>query len=195
MLFLYNGYKRRSIVELDRPPRCGAARRTETPARGDRGEDRGQSRHDLPHRTRRGPRQCGGARQALRRARHQPVGVVRPRSRHAHVETGRSAGLAGSRERLYPTRGRAGRDRVARQDRRSGFSGGCRGRLRAQPNRVIDQHIWVLEGEITIATDGSVHALAAGDCLHMHVGEGNSFRNLSGRPARYAVILTLERAA
>jgi transcriptional regulator with XRE-family HTH domain len=75
------------------------------------------------------------------------------------------------------------------------FPAGAEVAFEPSPNRVIDQHIWVLEGEITIATDGSVHALAAGDCLHMRVGEGNSFRNLSGRPARYAVILTLERAA
>jgi len=61
------------------------------------------------------------------------------------------------------------------------------------PHRVIDQHVWVLSGEVEAEVSGSRYSLAAGDCLHMRVAEGNSFRNLSGRPARYAVILTLER--
>ena len=59
-------------------------------------------------------------------------------------------------------------------------------------DRVSEQHVWVLEGEIEIATGGAVYSLAAGDCLHMRVAEGNRFRNVSGRPARYAVILALE---
>src|SRR5262249_49185894 len=60
------------------------------------------------------------------------------------------------------------------------------------PNRVLDQHVWVLSGEIEVDAAGSHYSLAAGDCLHMRVGEGNGFRNRSGRPARYAVILRLE---
>ena len=62
----------------------------------------------------------------------------------------------------------------------------------APPRDALDQHVWVLAGAIEIAVTGSVHDLAAGDCLHMRVAEGNTFRNLSGEPARYAVILTLE---
>ena len=62
-------------------------------------------------------------------------------------------------------------------------------------HRALDQHVWVLEGEIEIAWAGTVYSLAAGDCLHMRLGEGNSFCNVSGRPARYAVILTLEPTA
>ena len=61
------------------------------------------------------------------------------------------------------------------------------------PHRVIDQHVWVLSGEVEAEVSGARYSLAAGDCLHMRVAEGNSFRNVSGRPARYAVILTLER--
>ena len=72
------------------------------------------------------------------------------------------------------------------------FPAGAEVAFEPTPSRVIDQHVWVLEGAIEIATAGSVYSLAAGDCLHMRVGEGNSFRNVSGRPARYAVILTLE---
>jgi transcriptional regulator with XRE-family HTH domain len=62
-------------------------------------------------------------------------------------------------------------------------------------HRALDQHVWVLEGEIEIACAGAIYRLAAGDCLHMRLGEGNSFRNISGRPARYAVILTPEPTA
>jgi transcriptional regulator with XRE-family HTH domain len=61
------------------------------------------------------------------------------------------------------------------------------------PHRVLDQHVWVLAGEIEVDVAGSRFTLAAGDCLHMRVAEGNGFRNVSGRPARYAVILTQER--
>ena len=75
------------------------------------------------------------------------------------------------------------------------FPAGAEVAFERTPNRVIDQHVWLLEGEIEIISDGSVHALAAGDCLHMRVGEGNSFRNVSSLPARYAVILTLEPVA
>lgn len=53
----------------------------------------------------------------------------------------------------------------------------------------------MLAGEIEIASAGSVYSLAAGDCLHMRLAAGNSFRNVSGRSARYAVILTSEPAA
>ena len=50
----------------------------------------------------------------------------------------------------------------------------------------------MLACEIEIGVTGSSYRLAAGDCLHMRVADGNTFRNQSGRPARYAVILTLE---
>jgi transcriptional regulator with XRE-family HTH domain len=73
------------------------------------------------------------------------------------------------------------------------FPDGAEVRFERSPERVIDQHVWVLEGEIEVEVAGARHSLAAGDCLHMRVGEGNGFRNPSGRPARYAVILTLER--
>jgi transcriptional regulator with XRE-family HTH domain len=62
-------------------------------------------------------------------------------------------------------------------------------------HRALEQHVWVLDGEIEVAWPGAAHSLKAGDCLYMRVAEGNSFRNISGRPARYAVILTLEPIA
>lgn len=59
-------------------------------------------------------------------------------------------------------------------------------------HRALEQHVWVLKGEIEVTVAGAVYNLSAGDCLHMRVAEGNGFRNASGKPARYAVILTLE---
>jgi hypothetical protein len=38
-------------------------------------------------------------------------------------------------------------------------------------------------------TSGFAYTLLAGDCLHMRLAEGNTFRNSSDAPARYAVIL------
>jgi transcriptional regulator with XRE-family HTH domain len=72
------------------------------------------------------------------------------------------------------------------------FPAGAEVSFERSGHRVIEQHVWVLEGAIEIASAGRVDILSAGDCLHMRVAEGNTFRNTSGRPARYAVILTLE---
>ncbi len=55
----------------------------------------------------------------------------------------------------------------------------------------IDQHVWMLAGEMEIETEGVTHRLAAGDCLHM-TSLRNTFRNRTALPARYAVILVLE---
>lgn len=75
------------------------------------------------------------------------------------------------------------------------FPAGAEVSFERSPHRVLDQHVWVLAGEIEIELAGSAFRLSAGDCLHMRIAEGNTFRNLSGRPARYAVILTLEPIA
>lgn len=59
--------------------------------------------------------------------------------------------------------------------------------------QALEQHVWVLKGEIevSVGSDATVtHHLAKGDCLYMRLAAGNSFRNTSGKPARYAVILT-----
>jgi transcriptional regulator with XRE-family HTH domain len=75
------------------------------------------------------------------------------------------------------------------------FPAGAEVSFERSPHRVLDQHVWVLAGEIEIELAGSGYRLSAGDCLHMRIADGNTFRNLSGRPARYAVILTLEPIA
>lgn len=64
--------------------------------------------------------------------------------------------------------------------------------LEKSRHRLIDQHIWVLAGQIEITVPERVYSLATGDCLHMRPDEGVSFRNTAGKPARYAVIFTLE---
>src|SRR6185295_18030031 len=51
------------------------------------------------------------------------------------------------------------------------FPAGAEVTFERSPSRVIDQHVWVLEGEIEIVAAGSVYSLAPGDCLHMRVGE------------------------
>ncbi len=58
--------------------------------------------------------------------------------------------------------------------------------------RAADQHVWVLRGAIAVELAGVIHRLAAGDCLYLPVGAGNTFRNTSRKPARYAVILNSE---
>jgi transcriptional regulator with XRE-family HTH domain len=75
------------------------------------------------------------------------------------------------------------------------FPAGAEVSFERSRHRVIDQHVWVLEGAIEATLAGAVFSLGAGDCLHMRLAEGNGFRNISGKPARYAVILTLEPIA
>jgi transcriptional regulator with XRE-family HTH domain len=72
------------------------------------------------------------------------------------------------------------------------FPAGAEVVLERNRQRVIDQHVWVLAGEIEITVANAVHRLAAGDCLHMRPDEGITFRNDGAKPARYAVVLTLE---
>jgi transcriptional regulator with XRE-family HTH domain len=75
------------------------------------------------------------------------------------------------------------------------FPPGARVSFVRSRRRHVEQHVWVLEGEIEIASGGAVHSLVPGDCLYMRLADGNTFRNVSGRPARYAVILTTGSAA
>ncbi|BCW88800.1 hypothetical protein sos41_19430 [Alphaproteobacteria bacterium SO-S41] len=72
------------------------------------------------------------------------------------------------------------------------FPAGAEVTLPRNPHRVLDQHVWVLDGEIEIALAAGTYRLAAGDCLHMRPDDGTTFRNTSRRPARYAVIHVVE---
>jgi transcriptional regulator with XRE-family HTH domain len=75
------------------------------------------------------------------------------------------------------------------------FPAGAEVRFEKSRHRIIEQHVWMLRGEIEVSMGGDEFSLKAGDCLHMRLAEGNTFRNVSGKPARYAVILTLETPA
>jgi transcriptional regulator with XRE-family HTH domain len=75
------------------------------------------------------------------------------------------------------------------------FPAGAKVSLKKSGGRHIEQHVWVLAGEIEILLAKSVYSLSAGDCLHMRPDQGISFRNVSRRRARYAVVLTVEPTA
>lgn len=53
-----------------------------------------------------------------------------------------------------------------------------------------DQHVWVLDGVLELEVGGEAHRLEAGDCLVMRFGRPVAFRNPTGRPVRYAVIVS-----
>ena len=75
------------------------------------------------------------------------------------------------------------------------FPAGAEVTLGPAEHRVIEQHVWLLEGGMTITLGPATHTLAPGDCLHMHPDRaGITFRNPGATPARYAVILTLKAA-
>jgi len=52
-----------------------------------------------------------------------------------------------------------------------------------------EQHILVLEGTLTVATEGQDIELEAGDCLFRQVGPGHRFANRTRRMCRYLVII------
>lgn len=73
------------------------------------------------------------------------------------------------------------------------FPAGAEVTLGPAEHRVIEQHIWLLEGQMTITLGATNQTLFPGDCLHMHPDRaGITFRNPGHTPARYAVILTLK---
>lgn len=53
----------------------------------------------------------------------------------------------------------------------------------------FDQQVFVLEGRMELTVGETVHALDAGDCLHMRFGQPVLFRNPTDKPARYIVVL------
>ena len=59
---------------------------------------------------------------------------------------------------------------------------------------VVEQQVWVIEGEVDLTVGETVHALAAGDCLAMRVDRPVAFHNGAGTAARYLVALTAGEA-
>jgi transcriptional regulator with XRE-family HTH domain len=53
-----------------------------------------------------------------------------------------------------------------------------------------DQHIWVLDGTLELELGEDAYRLEAGDCLMMRFDRPIVFRNPTGRPIRYAVIIS-----
>ena len=51
----------------------------------------------------------------------------------------------------------------------------------------VYQQIWVLQGIMEITLDKQCHQLRQGDCLAMELNQPTMFRNLTRKPARYAV--------
>ncbi len=72
------------------------------------------------------------------------------------------------------------------------FPAGAEVSLEATPHRHIDQHVWLIDGQIEITLPTGTHRLAPGDCLYMVPDSGITFRNPGRRAARYAVVLTSE---
>jgi transcriptional regulator with XRE-family HTH domain len=52
-----------------------------------------------------------------------------------------------------------------------------------------DQHIWVLQGTLELELGEEPFRLETGDCLMMHFDRPVVFRNPTGQPIRYAVII------
>lgn len=72
------------------------------------------------------------------------------------------------------------------------FPAGAEVALEKSQSRIIEQCIWVLEGEMEITLPTGTFVLAAGDCLAMSPDDGIVFRNRTLSPARYSVMLATE---
>ncbi len=59
-------------------------------------------------------------------------------------------------------------------------------------DRLIDQQIWILEGQMNITLGQDCHRLQQGDCLAMQLNGPIMFHNPARKSARYAVIMTSE---
>ncbi|WP_455359822.1 helix-turn-helix domain-containing protein [Streptomyces sp. SYSU K21746] len=53
----------------------------------------------------------------------------------------------------------------------------------------LEQHIWVLDGELEVTAGDAVHALRAGDCLRFRLWGRSRFRCPGPAPVRYAVLI------
>jgi transcriptional regulator with XRE-family HTH domain len=54
----------------------------------------------------------------------------------------------------------------------------------------VDQHVWVLDGELEMTVGDEVFCLGTGDCLAMRLDRPTGFRNRSDRTVRYAVVIS-----
>lgn len=61
-------------------------------------------------------------------------------------------------------------------------------------DRVVDQQIYLLEGELERSLGEETWRLAPGDCLHIRLTTGSTFHNPGFVPARYVLALALVEA-
>jgi transcriptional regulator with XRE-family HTH domain len=52
-----------------------------------------------------------------------------------------------------------------------------------------EQHIVVLDGALSVTTEGQEIELEAGDCLYRHIGPAHRFANTTRRACRYLVVI------
>ncbi|MDA2814843.1 helix-turn-helix domain-containing protein [Nocardiopsis sp. RSe5-2] len=53
----------------------------------------------------------------------------------------------------------------------------------------LEQHVWILSGELHLTADGTDHRLQEGDCLRFRLWGPTRFRCPGPDPVRYAVVL------
>ena len=64
-------------------------------------------------------------------------------------------------------------------------------RYEAPPVPGLEHHLWVLDGALDLALDGTVHHLAAGDCLRYRLHGASGFHCPGPHPVRYLIALVL----
>ncbi|WP_055587129.1 helix-turn-helix domain-containing protein [Streptacidiphilus griseoplanus] len=55
----------------------------------------------------------------------------------------------------------------------------------------LEQHIWVLEGELEVTAGGGTHRVRAGDCLRFRLWDRSRFHCPGPGPVRYALLIVL----
>ena len=55
----------------------------------------------------------------------------------------------------------------------------------------LEQHIWVLEGELDVTANGQAHRLSPGDCLRFRLWGPSRFRSSGTASARYVLVVVL----
>jgi transcriptional regulator with XRE-family HTH domain len=66
---------------------------------------------------------------------------------------------------------------------------GAEVRYDAQHHTTYDQHVWVLQGKLTLTIERDVFELGAGDCMRSRVDVAAAFSNRGRRPCRYLVVI------
>lgn len=54
----------------------------------------------------------------------------------------------------------------------------------------LEQHIWLIDGQLTYTLDGTEHSLQPGDCLRFRLYGATRFASSGDGPARYIIAIT-----